>query len=264
MKCYVYYKDGTMRDFRPLNPNYEPTSVLTRAAVVDDSDTIRKELIDGTIEDNKGKAFVAMQLRSVDDGKVIYSRSTDESLAKNKCSMSKRIEAFAKKSEAKVNEDWEFNPANVSAYLEGDEGSEDGCFDNYLSEVGEFLGEQHMSDDELISMDELNEYMSGRDAMDVILSAFNGYDYNPHRSDHTEPFNPNRDWFYLNAYGNLVSVDDRDRVEYYKRCVNMEEFAEWLIDNGRIEESDYLDWLQDTGKIDADEYDRRISGGDEE
>lgn len=264
MKCYVYYKDGTMKDFRPLNPNYEPTSVLTRAAVVDDSDTIRKELIDGTIEDNKGKAFVAMQLRSVDDGKVIYSRSTDESLAKNKCSMSKRIEAFAKKSEAKVNEDWEFNPANVSAYLEGDEGSEDGCFDNYLSEVGEFLDEQHMSDDLLMGMDELNDYMSGKDAMDIILSAFNGYDYNPHRSDHTEPFNPNRDWFYFNAYGNLVSVDDRDRVEYYKRCVNMEEFAEWLIDNGRIEESDYLDWLQDTGKIDADEYDRRISGGDEE
>lgn len=96
MKCYVYYKDGTMKDFRPLNPNYEPTSVLTRAAVVDDSDTIRKELIDGTIEDNKGKAFVAMQLRSVDDGKVIYSRSTDESLEKKKCSMAKKIEALSK------------------------------------------------------------------------------------------------------------------------------------------------------------------------
>lgn len=180
-------------------------------------------------------------------------------------SMQKKIEAFAKKNETKkMNEDWEFNPANVSAYLEGDEGSADGCFDNYLSEVSEFLSEQNMSDDELISMDELNEYMSGKDAMDVILSAFNGYDYNPYHSEHSEPFNPNRDWFYLNAYGNLVSVDDRDREEYYKRCVNMEEFAEWLIDNGRIEESDYLDWLQDTGKIDADEYDRRISGGDEE
>lgn len=107
MKCYVYYKDGTMKDFRPLNPNYEPTSVLTRAAVVDDSDTIRKELIDGTIEDNKGKAFVAMQLRSVDDGKVIYSRSTDESLAKKKCSMSKRIESF-KKNEAEDDKETAF------------------------------------------------------------------------------------------------------------------------------------------------------------
>ena len=65
MKCYVYYKGGDMKEFKPLNPNYEPTSVLTRAAVVDDSPTIRKDLIDGTIEDNKGKAFVAMQLRSV-------------------------------------------------------------------------------------------------------------------------------------------------------------------------------------------------------
>lgn len=263
MKCYVYYKDGTMKDFRPLNPNYEPTSVLTRAAVVDDSDTIRKELIDGTIEDNKGKAFVAMQLRSVDDGKVIYSRSTDESLEKKKCSMSKRIEAFAKKNEA-ADDVWGFNPANVSAYLEGDEGAENGHFEDFLSDVVYYLSEQGMSDDELISMDELNDYMSGKDAMDIILSAFNGYDYNPYRDDHREPFNPNRDWFYFNGYNNLVSVDDRDRVEYYKRCVNMVDFAEWLMDNGNIDETDYNDWLHETHKIDDAEYDRRISGGDEE
>ena len=105
MKCYVYYKDASMKDFKPLNPNYEPTSVLVRAAVVDSDDPlIRKELIDGTIEDNKGKAFVAMQLRSCDNGKVIYSRSTEDdgpSEAKQKkCSMAKKIEALSKKNEA--------------------------------------------------------------------------------------------------------------------------------------------------------------------
>lgn len=105
MKCYVYYKDASMKDFKPLNPNYEPTSVLVRAAVVDSDDpTIRKELIDGTIEDNKGKAFVAMQLRSCDNGKVIYSRSTEDdgpSEAKQKkCSMAKKIESLGKKNEA--------------------------------------------------------------------------------------------------------------------------------------------------------------------
>lgn len=104
MKCYVYYKDASMKDFKPLNPNYEPTSVLVRAAVVDSDDpTIRKELIDGTIEDNKGKAFVAMQLRSCDNGKVIYSRSTEDdgpSEAKQKkCSMAKKIESLSKKNE---------------------------------------------------------------------------------------------------------------------------------------------------------------------
>lgn len=106
MKCYVYYKDASMKDFKPLNPNYEPTSVLVRAAVVDSDDPIiRKELIDGTIEDSKGKAFVAMQLRSCDNGKVIYSRSTEDegpSEAKQKkCSMAKKIEALSNKNEAK-------------------------------------------------------------------------------------------------------------------------------------------------------------------
>jgi hypothetical protein len=44
----------------------------------------------------------------------------------------------------------------------------------------------------------------------------------------------------------------------------MEEFAEWLMDNGNIDETDYNDWLHETHKIDDAEYDRRISGGDEE
>mgnify|MGYP007122070823 FL=1 len=119
MKCYVYYKDGDMNTFKPLNPNYEPTNVLTRAAVVDDSDYIRKELIDGTIEDNKGKAFVAMQLRSCDTGRVVYSRSTDESLNKKRpCSMSKKNEKGTTKIETYVGFDELLGYADAEYLLE--------------------------------------------------------------------------------------------------------------------------------------------------
>jgi hypothetical protein len=137
MKCYVYYKDGTMKDFRPLNPNYEPTSVLTRAAVVDDSDTIRKELIDGTIEDNKGKAFVAMQLRSVDDGKVVYSRSTDESLQKKECSMQKAMEAYkSRKHEALEDESDEVKAMVKELAEETGNNYEDAALESYAPGKG--------------------------------------------------------------------------------------------------------------------------------
>ena len=132
MKCYVYYKGGDMKEFKPLNPNYEPTSVLTRAAVVDDSPTIRKDLIDGTIEDNKGKAFVAMQLRSVDDGKVIYSRSTDESLQKKECSMQKAVEAYkSRKHEALEDESDEVKAMVKELAEETGNNYEDAALESY-------------------------------------------------------------------------------------------------------------------------------------
>ena len=137
MKCYVYYKGGDMKEFKPLNPNYEPTSVLTRAAVVDDSPTIRKDLIDGTIEDNKGKAFVAMQLRSVDDGKVVYSRSTDESLQKKECSMQKAMEAYkSRKHEALEDESDEVKAMVKELAEETSNNYEDAAIESYAPGKG--------------------------------------------------------------------------------------------------------------------------------
>ena len=137
MKCYVYYKGVDMKEFKPLNPNYEPTSVLTRAAVVDDSPTIRKDLIDGTIEDNKGKAFVAMQLRSVDDGKVVYSRSTDESLQKKECSMQKAMEAYkSRKHEALEDESDEVKAMVKELAEETDNNYEDAALESYAPGKG--------------------------------------------------------------------------------------------------------------------------------
>ena len=137
MKCYVYYKGGDMKEFKPLNPNYEPTSVLTRAAVVDDSPTIRKDLIDGTIEDNKGKAFVAMQLRSVDDGKVVYSRSTDESLQKKECSMQKAMEAYkSRKHEALEDESDEVKAMVKELAEETGNNYEDAAIESYAPGKG--------------------------------------------------------------------------------------------------------------------------------
>lgn len=137
MKCYVYYKGGDMKEFKPLNQNYEPTSVLTRAVVAEDSPTIRKYLIDGTIEDNKGKAFVAMQLRSVDDGKVVYSRSTDESLQKKECSMQKAMEAYkSRKHEALEDESDEVKAMVKELAEETGNNYEDAALESYAPGKG--------------------------------------------------------------------------------------------------------------------------------
>lgn len=151
-----------------------------------------------------------------------------------KCSMQKKIESLGKKS-SKKNENMEFNAENLEAFLEEN-------FSDYLSEAREYLSENY-PDDVLNSMDELDELLNVSPS-EAIQKAFNGYDWNPHKSDHSEPFNPNRAYFFFNGYANLVSVDEYDEEAYYKRCVTMSDFASWMMDNnsGYALEDAFNEW----------------------
>jgi hypothetical protein len=113
-------------------------------------------------------------------------------------------------------------------------------YDSLVSEYGKDYLYEEQPDDALMELDEENVKMAcGDDAMNILQRAFFGYDFNPYNEDKKEPFNPNRDYFFLNGYANMVSVDDGDVDEYLKYAINSkDEFVEWCIREGNVTESD--------------------------
>lgn len=118
--------------------------------------------------------------------------------------------------------------------------ADEDVYDSLVSEYGrEYLYEKQ-PDDALMEMDDENIKMAcGDDGLSILQRAFHGYDFNPYREDNKEPFNPNRDYFFLNGYANMVSVDDGDVDEYLKYAIdNNEDFVDYCIEQGYVTESD--------------------------
>lgn len=80
--------------------------------------------------------------------------------------------------------------------------------------------------DRISDMEELNDLFHDLEPLDILNRAFFGYDDDDSTSDQKAPFNPNRDYFYLNAYENLVSTDERDYSDYLD-----ETFVRDIIEN---------------------------------
>ena len=65
------------------------------------------------------------------------------------------------------------------------------------------------------SMDELDDLYSGTEPTEILYRAFYGHDEETWTTDASGnreygPFNPNREYFRYNGYGNLVSADYKD------------------------------------------------------
>lgn len=106
-------------------------------------------------------------------------------------------------------------------------------------------------------MEELNVICHGEEAIEILRSAFFGHDEN---SVQSATFNPNRDYFYYDGYGNLVSTDFIDYSDYLDDdCVQkiidnkshlcLSDGAQEIIDNyedfssesiGELSEQEYL------------------------
>ena len=85
----------------------------------------------------------------------------------------------------------------------------------------------YLGDNRLYEMEMLDELYQGKNATEILRRAFYGHD---ERDGEKSEFNPNRKYFYFNGYGNLVSVDEYDKEEYYKGF--LDEFAiEQIIEN---------------------------------
>ena len=66
-----------------------------------------------------------------------------------------------------------------------------------------YAQENRMYDDEVFTMEQFDEIYANYDPTEVATRCFYGHDENRDESS----FNPNRSFFYLNGYGNPVSLD---------------------------------------------------------
>ena len=97
-------------------------------------------------------------------------------------------------------------------------------FNNDIEELDGWTG--CLYDDKIYPMEQLNEFFQSTEPEEILRRAFYGYDEPYKNGDPSRPFNPNRNYFYFNAYGNLVSIDEKDYSSY------LEEFyIQDIIDN---------------------------------
>lgn len=86
-------------------------------------------------------------------------------------------------------------------------------FNSCIEELDSYNG--YLNDDRYYSMDELNEFYLGTEPLELLCRAYYGRDDDTYTTDSNGnktygEFNPNRDYFYYNGYGNLVSSDYKD------------------------------------------------------
>jgi hypothetical protein len=86
-------------------------------------------------------------------------------------------------------------------------------FNEAIEELDSYNG--YLNDDRYYEMEMLSEFYNGTDPIELLQRAYYGRDDDTwttdSRGDKTYgEFNPNREYFYYNGYGNLVSSDYKD------------------------------------------------------
>lgn len=98
---------------------------------------------------------------------------------------------------------------NILAYFEENED----VFNECIEELDSYNG--YLGDDRYYCMEDLDEIYHEVDPTELLRRAFYGYDSetwmtDSHGDKEYGAFNPNRDYFTFNGYGNLVSADYKD------------------------------------------------------
>lgn len=99
--------------------------------------------------------------------------------------------------------------ADIIAYFENNED----VFNDCMEELDNYNG--YLSDDRYYSMDELDEFYNGVEPSEILRRAYYGHDTETYTTDASGnkeygEFNPNREYFRYNGYGNFVSADYKD------------------------------------------------------
>lgn len=95
-------------------------------------------------------------------------------------------------------------------------------FENSIEELDSYNG--YLGDGRYYYMEDINEFYSDTDPIDLLYRVFYGYDEDTYTTDGSgneiySEFNPNRTYFHYNGYGNLVSSDYRDYTRYLDHYV---------------------------------------------
>ena len=115
-------------------------------------------------------------------------------------------------------------------------------FNQCIEELDAYNG--YLGDDRYYSMDELDDLYTGTEPSEILNRAFYGYDedtytMNSDGSMEHGQFNPNREFFRYNGYGNLVSADYKDY------SAHLDKYAiKAMADN-----IEYIDTINDTPEL---------------
>lgn len=115
-------------------------------------------------------------------------------------------------------------------------------FNAAIEELDSYNG--YLGDDRYYSMDEFDELYSDTEPTEILRRAFYGYDEDTYTTDahgnrEYGAFNPNRDYFTYNGYGNLVSADYKDYSAHLDH---------WAIESMR-ENRAYIDTIDNNPEL---------------
>ena len=97
-------------------------------------------------------------------------------------------------------------------------------FNNDIEALDDWNG--CLYEDRIFPMEELDVVFQGFNPENILRRSFYGYDEAVNEDDQYHPFNPNRQYFYFNGYGNLVSTGKKDYSDYLDK-----DFIQEIIDN---------------------------------
>lgn len=139
----------------------------------------------------------------------------------------------------------------IDTILEYFKNNED-VFNDCIEELDTCNG--YLGDDRYYNMDELPELLSGYDPIELLNRAYFGNDendfyYDRYDEKHYNSFNPNRDYFRFNGYGNLCSTNYKNYSDHLDTYV-VEEMSKYRNDiysiDENIELSELFDRLENT------------------
>lgn len=118
------------------------------------------------------------------------------------------------------------------------------AFNSCIEELDSYNG--YLNDNRYYSMEELNEFYNGTEPLELLSRVYYGHDDDTYTTDSNGnktyiEFNPNREYFYYNGYGNLVSSDYKDYFAY---------LDEWAI-QAMSENRCYIDSIDDDADLSA-------------
>lgn len=122
--------------------------------------------------------------------------------------------------------------------------SNEDVFNDCIEELDGYNG--YLGDDRYYDMDELDELHRGTEPSELLNLAFFGYDEDTYTTDSSGgktygAFNPNREYFRYNGYGNLVSADYKD----YSALLD-----KWAVE-AMSEDRAYIDTIEDNEELAA-------------
>lgn len=120
-------------------------------------------------------------------------------------------------------------------------------FNACIEELDSYSG--YLGDDRYYYMEDLNEFYNGVDPIELLNRAYFGHDAdNWHTDAHGDKiydaFNPNREYFTYNGYGNLISTNYKDYSDHLDAwaVIEMNDYRQYV---DSIEDHDELSALFD-------------------